>query len=84
MGREGTDMEGTLVLLLREESGCGLRKLFARPSPPPDFEDEVGRRVDVEEDFEKGFGKKEVDFDSDLNEVEKGIAGEGSIRAPGR
>lgn len=76
-------MEGTLLLLLREESGCGFRRLFALPNPPPDFGVDPVGSVDVDEDFEKGLGKNEVDFGSDLIEVENGIAGEGSIRAPG-
>lgn len=89
MGREGTDIEGEP--LLTDAGGCGLRRLFARTMPFEFEEDEEGCRVDEGEeeeeldDFEKGFGKKELDLGSDLIvEVEKGIAGEASIRAPGR
>lgn len=90
MGREGTDIDGEP--LLTEARGCGFRRLFALPIPfELDEEDEEGCSVDEGEeeeeleDFEKGLGKKELDLGSDLTvEVENGIAGEASIRAPGR
>lgn len=87
MGREGTDIDGEP--LLADTRGCEFRRLFALPIPFELAEEgcsvDEGEEEEELEDFEKGLGKKEPDLGSDLTvEVENGIAGEASIRAPGR
>ena len=78
MGSEGLEIEGTSLpplLILREVSGA--LRLLARPSAPG--------FVDGFDDIENGFGKNEDDdFVGVVVVVANGIAGEGSIRAPGK